>query len=374
MVQFNGSEWGLQSTLYGITLEHLAFYAATVIGFLVLGRVLEFILTKYGKALTSKTTNDWDDLIIDALAFPVRYITFVVGLSLGAKLFLTFQSSETESFYYQVVGLISLGIVLWTILRVIDLFSERILVRFAAKTKSRLDDQLVPLVKRALKYVVILLALLLALDNFGFDITALLAGLGIGGLAVAFAAQETIKDVFGGLTIFANKSFFVGDYVTFLNNNISGRVTAINLRTTRLRNQEGRVVTIPNSQVAASQVENWSAAPGRRTALAIALAPYSNMDSVDKAKAIVRDILKKNKRVVQDTEKDQKITIWLADLLPNTLNLNVIYFVTEMAEPQQVWDEVNSAVKREFEKEKIALAIPTAPVQPASAVKKTKKN
>ncbi|MEK6902107.1 MAG: hypothetical protein AABX02_00770, partial [archaeon] len=217
MVQFAGSEWGLQSTLYGVTLQNLGFYAATVIGFLVLGRILEFILTKYGKAFTSKTKNDWDDLIIDSLIFPVRYITFIIGLSIGAELFLTFQSPETESFYYQVVGLISLGIILWTILKIIDLFSERILIRFAAKTKSRLDDQLVPLVKRALKYVVILLALLLALDNFGFDITALLAGLGIGGLAVAFAAQETIKDVFGGLTIFANKSFFVGDYVTFLN-------------------------------------------------------------------------------------------------------------------------------------------------------------
>lgn len=376
MVEFWGQNWEFQSTIYGITLENLAYYAATVIIFLIIGRVLEFILTKYGKALTARTKSDWDDLILDALAFPVRYITFVIGLSAGGKLFLTFSDPETQSFYFQVVGLISLGIILWSVLRIIDLFSERILMTFAANTKSRLDDQLVPLVKRALKYVVILLALLLALDNFGFDITALLAGLGIGGLAVAFAAQETIKDVFGGLTIFANKSFFVGDYVTFLNMNISGRVSAINLRTTRLLNSEGRIVTISNSQVAASQVENWSKAPGRRTQVVIALAPYLNARQVDRAKEIVLSILKKNKRVVQGTEKDPKIVVWLSDLTLNTLNLNAIYFVTEMETPQQVWDEINTAIKKELESEKIALAVPLPPASaaPPSKPVKAKKN
>ncbi len=375
MVDFLDQSWGLQSSLYGITLENLVFYALFVIIFLIIGRALEFVLIKYGKALASRTQSDWDDLIVDALAFPIRYITLILGLSVGGKLFLTFSDAGTESFYYQMVGLISLGIILWTVLKIIDLFSERIILRWASKTKSRLDDQLVPLVKRALKYLVIILGVLLALDNFGFDITALLAGLGIGGLAVAFAAQETIKDVFGGLTIFANKSFFVGDYVTFLNNGISGKVIAINLRTTRLRNAEGRVVTIPNSQVAASQVENWSAAPGRRTHMTIALAPYLNSEQVERAKEIVRSILKKNKRVVQDTEKDQKITIWMADLLLNTLNLNVIYFVTEMSEPQQVWDEVNTAIKKELEIGKIAIATTiTPPATPVRAkINKSKK-
>lgn len=367
MVWFLEQDWNLQSIIWGTTLTQYVYYFVTVAGFLLLGRLFQFVLLRYGKKLAAHTKSDWDDVLIDAVTFLARYFPFIIGLALAAKLFLTFPSVGAEEWYFRVVGLLGLGTVVYTLLRFIDLFTERILLRIASQTNAQFNNRLVPLVKRVLKYVVIILFILVTLDNFGFDITAILAGLGIGGLAVAFAAQETIRDVFGGFTIFANKSFFVGDYITA--GTVSGRVESIHLRTTRIRNPEGRIVTVPNSQLASQAVENWSAAPGRRTQMTIALAPYLDSKKVEQAKNIIRTILEKNDGIVQDTKTKEKILIWLSDLLPNTLNLNVVYFVKDAEFPQSVWDNVNTSIKSQFEKEKIPLAGPVAP-QPVAKNKK----
>ncbi|MDZ4256425.1 MAG: mechanosensitive ion channel, partial [archaeon] len=222
----------LDTTIFGNTVEQYLLYAGTVVLFILGGRILQYILDIYGKRLAAKTKSDWDDILIDVISTPARFLLTTAGLVIAAELFLTFSSPEIEAFYYNVVGLLFLGVITWSLIKLVDIFAERVLMKLAAQTKSNLDDQLVPLFKRAAKYLIVILALLLAMSNFGYDITALLAGLGIGGLAVAFAAQETIKDIFGGIVIFSNKTFLVGDRITV--DNITGVVEQINMRTTRL--------------------------------------------------------------------------------------------------------------------------------------------
>ncbi|MFH0970685.1 MAG: mechanosensitive ion channel family protein [Candidatus Diapherotrites archaeon] len=366
MVSLFEQDFTLQSIVFGSTIEQYLLYAASMIGFLLLGRIIEYALTTYGKHLAFKTKSDWDDLLIDAIALPIRYGTFIIGLTFSAEVFLTFPGEGVQSFYHNVVGLIGLGLVVYILIKIIDLFSERFLFELTAKTKSKLDDQLVPLVKRALKYVVIGMALLLALDNFGYDITALLAGLGIGGLAIAFAAQETVKDIFGGLVIFSNKTFFVGDRITI--DNYTGTVEAINLRTTLIRNWEGRVLTFPNSKVASSVVENWARAKARRTFITLQLTYDTTSIKMDKAKEIVRKIINNTDGVLHDTPEKEEVLVWFAGFGAHSLDVNVIYFVQDQDDLLKIWDYVNSSIKREFEKAGIDFAYPTQTVY----VKKTK--
>ncbi len=153
--------------------------------------------------------------------------------------------------------------------RAIDLFSER-LQRRAAATDSRLDDQLVPIIKKSLKVVVGVLGLLSILQNLDVDVDSLIATLGIGGLAFALAAKDTLSNFFGSTMIFIDKPFQIGDFVT-IGGNVSGTVEEVGFRTSRLRVSDGSLITIPNARMTDTHVQNLGARPNRRYEFTVGL-------------------------------------------------------------------------------------------------------
>ncbi|MEO1051276.1 MAG: mechanosensitive ion channel family protein [Bacteroidota bacterium] len=128
------------------------------------------------------------------------------------------------------------------------------MVKMAEKTENTLDDQLVPLIRKVLKTFVIILGGLFILNNLDVNITALLAGLSIGGLAFALAAQDTIKNFFGSLMIFIDRPFQVGDWIT--SGEIDGTVEEVGFRSTRVRTFRNSVVYVPNGKLADSTIDN----------------------------------------------------------------------------------------------------------------------
>ncbi len=131
-----------------------------------------------------------------------------------------------------------------------------VLEAWSAKTSSQIDDQLVPLATKTFKVLVILIGGLIVLQNFGINVTALLAGLGIGGVALAFAAQDTVANVFGTITILLDSPFKLGDRVKILD--VEGNVVEVGFRSTRIRTFYNSVITIPNSVVAKEKIDNMS--------------------------------------------------------------------------------------------------------------------
>lgn len=128
------------------------------------------------------------------------------------------------------------------------------LKRAAAKTETRLDDQLVPLARKSLKVLVLVLGVLITLQNFGLNVVSLLAGLGLGGLALALAAQDTAANLFGSITILADRPFQVGDVIKVAD--VEGVVEDVGFRSTTIRAPNRTLVTIPNSTVAKEKIEN----------------------------------------------------------------------------------------------------------------------
>lgn len=145
--------------------------------------------------------------------------------------------------------------------RIVDLISLHF-ARLAEKTKSTLDDQLVPLIRKSLKTFVVIIGVLFILQNLKIDIVPLLAGLSIGGLAFALAAQDTIKNFFGSLMIFIDKPFQVGHWIT--SGNIDGTVEEVGFRSTRIRTFRNSLVYVPNGQIANSTVDNHGLRTYRR--------------------------------------------------------------------------------------------------------------
>ncbi|MBI2598092.1 MAG: mechanosensitive ion channel family protein, partial [Candidatus Diapherotrites archaeon] len=265
-------------TYFGNTLEQYSLFFATIIAFVLLGKMANYVLLNHVKRLAAKTRSEMDDVMIEAVSAPLAFFSLVLGVYIGLNTFLTLEASlkQTAS---NVLGLLFILDLAWFLVKIVDGFVIHFLVPLTKRTRSRMDDQLIPIISKGLKAAVIVMAGIVILDNFGYDITAIIAGLGIGGLAVAFAAQQTIADAFGGVNIFVSKPFFVGDKIEV--EGISGKVEQIGIRHTHIRDFEGRLNIISNSKISSAIVKNVTSEPGRRIRMNLGLT-YST--SVEKTK------------------------------------------------------------------------------------------
>lgn len=145
--------------------------------------------------------------------------------------------------------------------RLVDVLSYY-LEKVTQRTETALDDQLIPLVRRTLRLLVILLGTIFAIDNLGYDITGLIAGISIGGLAVALAAQDTIKHLFGSFMIFVDRPFTIGDWIVA--DGIDGTVIEVGFRSTRIQTFHNSIVTVPNGKIADQIIDNMGLRTYRR--------------------------------------------------------------------------------------------------------------
>lgn len=173
-------------------------------------------------------------------------------------------------------------------------FVGDVLGKLAGKTKTTVDDNLVPLVRKAMKVIAVIIGGIYVLENMNIDITPLLAGVSIGGLAFALAAQDTVKNLFGSVTIFTDQPFEIGDWINY--NGVDGTVEEVGVRSTRMRTFYNSVVSIPNGKVADSMIDNMGRRKYRRFSTSLSLTYDTPPDLID---AYVEGL---RKIVVEDPE------------------------------------------------------------------------
>ena len=154
------------------------------------------------------------------------------------------------------IGIVVNIVLIWGECKIIDLINKNIIKRIKAKVTDYPLISLLPVMFQTLKFVIAFLLIALFMQNFGYNVTSLIAGFGITGLAVAFAAQTTIGNVFGSFSLLTDKVFKIGDFIQF--ENTSGRVEGINLRSTQLRTIEGFLVNVPNNVLSNVAITNIS--------------------------------------------------------------------------------------------------------------------
>ena len=189
------------------------------------------------------------------------------------------------------VALVMLGF------RGVDIFTD-VLARRAALTDSRFDDQLVPLLNTALKILTLIIGMLFILGNLGVNVTSLVAGLGLGGLAVALAAQDTFRNLLGGVTIFADRPFQGGDWVVV--GSIEGTVEHVGFRSSRVRTFYNSVVTVPNARIVDTHVDNMGLRQWRRYRATLGLAYHTTPDQVQAFVEGVRAVIRANPEMRKD--------------------------------------------------------------------------
>jgi MscS family membrane protein len=338
----------LEALWYGNTvrawLTGLAIVASSIIG----ARIFYFVSTKGIKRLVSKAKGRLLYIFIDMIEEPLSLVIIVAGC-LTAQRRLAFPAS-VDSFITKIVSFVAILTVTWAFARLVDSLITEYLLPRAQKSESTLDDQLLPILRKGAATLIWTAGLVTAAKHIGYDLGAVVAGLGIGGLAFAFAAQDTIGNLFGGITIFVDAPFRIGDRVKITG--YEGWVRDIGLRTSKLETLDGRRLTIPNSMFSKSVIENVSSEPATKVMENIGIDCRHDAQAVEKVIDLLKTIIK------DDDELEKNSTAFFSDFGESSHNITFVLWIKKGADIGAVRSRVNLTVLRELGAANIRLAVP----------------
>jgi MscS family membrane protein len=340
----------LEATFYGNTVFAWMKALAIIVAALLVGKTVYWIFQNVARRLTAKTETRLDDIILDMIEEPIVVILTFFGFGIGVNT-LHFESEKVSSFVaHTMTAAITLSVA-WLFARLIDSLIQEYLVPLTEKSKSDLDDQLLPILRKGTKLGIWVVGIIVALNNAGFDVAALLAGLGVGGLALAIAAQDTVANVFGGVTIFADRPFIIGDRVRV--GGYDGIIRDIGIRSCRLETRDGAMVTMPNNKFTSSAVENVSSGIGRRIVNTLGLTYDTTPEQMQRAIDILREIATENEGISDD------VKISFSSWGDFAMGIRFAVFVKPGAHFRNTENAVNLEILKRFNAEGLQFAYPT---------------
>ena len=339
---FFGNE--LWKYLFSLVYIFLAFYVS---------KFLDYLTRVWLKKWADKTESKLDDLLLGLLNGPVKIISFVIFLRIGVDVFdwpAAVQNGLSKGFTVIVAVTIT-----YAAMKLVDLLMGYWHLRAAADADRQFREQIFPIIRKTLKAFVVVVATLMTLGNIGVNITAAIASLSIGGLAVGLAAQDTLANLFGAVAILLDKPFRIGDRITL--DNVDGTVETIGLRSTRVRNLDGHLVTIPNKTMGNATLTNITSRPNIKTVMNIGITYDTPAEKVRRALALLEEIYKAH-------PKTSDLLVSFNKFADSALNIQVVHWwnSTDMKEYLAGMQEINLAIKERFDAEGISFAFPSQTV------------
>ncbi|EAY31266.1 mechanosensitive ion channel family protein [Microscilla marina] len=346
----------INSRFLGSSVLQYTVFLTYLLGGILLGRLLYFFLKKYARRVTAKTKSTIDDMIVDLIEEPLVAIVVVIGFYFGYHQ-LHLPSKVYNFFTHTTNSLFTIAIA-WFVISLVDRVLSGYKRSSYLEEKNELYDHVLPLSRKIIRFTLILVTAIIIVNNFGYNVTSLVASLGIGGLAVALAAQEVLKNIFGGVTIITDRPFKLGDYVSI--NDFEGTIEEIGLRSIRLKTYEGYYVTMPNHLITETSIKNYNRYKVTRLIFTIGLTYGMTDRQIITAKKLVEEALNQTKRVVKNTYEIEFINF-------NDFSLD-LYIACDVAcniPPlrRKVRDSINMKIKQTFDKEGIEIAFPTQTVE-----------
>ena len=344
----------LTKTFYSNTIESWAIALSIIALGFIIGKSAYWIFGNIFKKLTSKTQTKLDDIIIDMIEEPIVLAIVLYSINFAVNT-LTFSQNFLDLFHkgLQFAIILNIG---WLVSRLVDSLFKEYIIPLTEKTESDFDDQVVPIIRKSTNFLIWSIVIIVGLDNAGYNIGAILAGLGIGGLALAMAAKDTVSNIFGGVMIFIDKPFKIKDRIKI--SGFDGTVEEIGLRSTRIRTLAGTLVTIPNSKFTENPIENISREPTRKITLNLGLTYDATEKDIEKAMKILDEIAKKHKDKI-----NEKHLIGFNSFGDFSLGIIFIYYIKKSANILDTQTQINLDILKEFNKAKLEFAFPTQTIE-----------
>lgn len=335
-----------------VELRTIGIAIAILVAFFVSSYIINFILFIIIK-IVSRTKTKLDDDIIKSLYKPIRFLSVI----LGAFFAVYYIERDLKIDGVSVTDVLFSLIVLWvayTISRLISTTLKWYSKEIAPKTESRVDDHLFPFVRKVIAVIILVIALVIILDRFGVQIGPLIAGLGVAGLAVALALQDTLSNFFAGVHILGDKPVRVGDYIK-LESGQEGFVREIGWRSIRIETLAKDYLIIPNSKLSQSVVTNYSTIKEENVLIDVGVSYDSDIGLVEKVLIeSVKNVAQKEEYI----EKSFEPLVLLTSFGDSAIMFKVVYQIKDYSRQGLVSSHIRKEILRQFKKCKIEIPYP----------------
>jgi len=345
----------LTGTLFlDIPLARWAAASAIIFATVVARKLVLSSFHRISQKLASRTKTQLDDVLLVAAERPGGLLVYVIGILISVHIL----NPPADSFPLITIAdnagrFFSIFTGIWFLWRLIEGLSAYFSSR-AKLTDSAMDDQLVPFVAKTLKIFLVLTGVLVMAQNMGYSISGLIASLGIGGIAIAMAAKDTISNVFGSIMILVDRPFSIGDWIK--TSQFEGVVEEIGFRSTKIRTFERTLVNVPNSALANMVIDNIDSRSERRIKMRIGLTYDTTPAQMSKAIAGIEAILSNH----PDVDQSYKL-VKFDEFEDSSLSIFLYYFSSSKVweEYLQVRQEVNLQIMHLLEELELDFAFPT---------------
>jgi MscS family membrane protein len=344
-----------ERVILGNRLSDWGISLLIILGAFLLNKGISLFNKNVIQKITAKSRNRLDDILVKTLEAPVLLGIALIAIWVAARrLDLGAQVDRVIYRAYQILTVLNIT---WFLVKLTSALINEYLLPLSKEEESnrRLDESMIRILRRISVGIIWAIGIIMALNNAGVNVGALLASLGIGGLAVALAAQDTLKNFLGGLTIFMDRPFRIGDRI--ITGGFDGIVEDVGIRSTRIRNFDRRIISIPNYKIVDAAVENVSIEPMRRVVLKIGLTYDTSPEKMKEAISILKNTPQKVDEVFRD-----EIYAYFTDFSDSALTITFIYFIKKEADVMETPSKVNMTILEEFNAAGLNFAFPTRTV------------
>jgi MscS family membrane protein len=327
----------------GNTVKQWFVSLAFILGGLAAGKIASLVVTGIARGIHKKAGDPPDTPVLRLLLKPLTLLFVLGGIGLGLGGLNIHEAARL--WIDRTLKILCIGLVAWALGRIADALILRCVPRPGLPGSSETDLQ--PLLRRLLRALAVIVAGALILRVLGYNISALLAGLGIGGAALALASKDTLSNIFGSITVFMDRPFRINDRIKI--GNYDGVVIEMGLRTSRLRTLENRIVSIPNGLFVSAPIENISSAPSTKITQTIRLRGDNGSEKIGRAIDILRDIGSTTEGL------EESPIVGLASPGGLVCQAVFIYYISKKAVYMDTINRVNLEILRRFEEEGIRL-------------------
>ena len=337
----------------GNTVTHYVISGLLLVLALLARRLVTGIFFPILQKLASRTRSQFDDRLIPALEGPVATFVMVTGIFAALKVLkLSPDADRFIGYGLRVAFSLAIFFLLWRGLAAVLDHAQDV-----AKERSLGIAAFMPWIKKSLLTVFVVIGVLLTIQGLGYDVKALLAGLGIGGLAFALAAQDTIANVFGSIVVAIDQPFKVGEFIR-IGGNVGG-VEDIGLRSTKIRLLDKSLMIIPNKTVAGETITNFARVTQRRTDMVIGLTYDTTPEQMDEMVGEIHRII-----TSEDGVDPKSVMVYFRDFGPSSLDIWVVYVSKAPDFPpyMEMRQRINMSIMRALEARGLSFAFPTQTV------------
>ncbi len=338
----------------GIELDPLIEQIIVSIGlfviFIIIGWIIYLIIEKYFTSWAKKTKTNLDDEILKNIKKPIYFFVVIIGIYSVLEI-LTFLDPYDNIISYIFI-ILEILLITYIITRVVNVivawYSEK-------RSKQRMSEHILFVLKRIINLIIYIFAFLIILYVLKIDLSGVVVGLGVGGIAIAFALQEVLSDAFSAFSIYFDKPFEIGDYIVF--GDYSGTVRKIGMKSTRVKLLQGEELIISNKQLTSSSVRNFKKMKQRRVYFSFGVTYDTPTLKLKKIPMIIKNIINSDK--LKYVDKLDRVNF--TEFGDFSLKFEVVYYIKSKdysiyCDTQQ---SINLSIKEAFENEGIEMAFPT---------------